>query len=253
VQAFGRSAVRQRSKSKCHAAQEIPASLEFLEQSKATLPEVVSERDLETLNEGLRFLFAGLRHASKLYQRSEGHGRAGARRALSAVWQFIALFDQPFAAALHVPILQLEVALRALDDNNVDPMLAPVPRRGRAKSTDKRAALKGHVVGTVIRLISAGVTQQQAYDQVATALVKFGVRPERGSRPITATTVRHWCDDVVADVSRRGVAAMIFHGMFTPEENERYAKQPTREKQRSLAFTSLKNFLQTFSPRQKPT
>jgi hypothetical protein len=230
------------------------ASIKFIDQAKGTLPEVVSERDLETLNAGLRFFFADLRHAFELYQRSEGHGRAGAVKALSAAWRFIALFSHPLADNLHVPILQLLDALAALDDNNIDPMLAPVPHRGRAKSTGRRATLKGQAAGTVIRLISAGMTPLQAYGQVAATLVKFGVRRERGSaRQITATTVRHWCDNVVADVGRHGVASMVCHDMFTPEENERFASLPTREKQRSFALTSLTDFLRAVFPQQKPT
>ena len=51
-------------------------------------------------------------------------------------------------------------------------------------------------------------------------LVKLGVRRERGPGPITARTVRHWCDEVAADVRRHGVAAIVYDDMFTDDERQ---------------------------------
>jgi hypothetical protein len=230
--------------------------LEFLERTEGALPEEISERDLETLNTALRFFFTDLHYAFELYREREGHGRAGAVKALGATWRFIAIFAQPLSDNLHVPILRLLDAPLALDDNHVEPMLRPVPHRGRAKSTQARAALKGQVAGTVMRLMQAGVPQLEACDQVAKALATHGIRPERSGQPTTATTVRHWCDDVEADIGRQGTAAMVFQDMFVEEERKRFAALPSCEAQRALALKSLAGFLgaafpQVGSPVQK--
>jgi hypothetical protein len=55
------------------------ASLDFVDKTRGTLPEVISEWDLEALNAGLRHLFADLRDASELY-RQGGKGRVPDRR-----------------------------------------------------------------------------------------------------------------------------------------------------------------------------
>ncbi len=143
------------------------ASIQFLDQAKGTLPEAISERDLETLNAGLRFFFTDLRAAFELFQGREGHDRASAIKALGAVWRFIALFAQPLAENLQVPILLLQDALVALNGNHVAPMLRPVSHRGRAKAADDWAALKGRVAGAVMYLMHADVPQHQACSQVA--------------------------------------------------------------------------------------
>src|SRR5262245_28544138 len=103
--------------------QPIERAIEFIDQNRVTLPEAVTERDLKMLNAALRHFFADLRHACELFQASEGHDRAGAIGALGAMWRLIALFEQPLAENLHVPILRLQDALMALDDNEVDLML----------------------------------------------------------------------------------------------------------------------------------
>jgi hypothetical protein len=203
------------------------------------------------LNAGLGFFFADLRRALELFQQSEGQGRDGAIKALGAMWRLIALFKEPFAENLHVPVLRLQDALLALVENNVSPMLRPVPRSGRASSTGARAALRGYAAGTVARLVQAEVPREQAHALVASALVKLGVGRERGPRPITATTVRHWCDDVSADVGRRGGAAVVYDGMFTDEERQRFSALPSDHARRSFALKSLAQWVATVLPGNK--
>jgi hypothetical protein len=224
------------------------ASIDFIDQVTGTLPETISERDLETLNAGLRFLFADLRAAYEMYQRHEGHDRDGVVKALAAFWRFVAMFAQPLSDNLHVPIVRLQDALQALDDNHVEPMLQPVSHRGRAKLPEAYAALRGQVAGAVMRLMQASVPQLQACAEVAEVLAVHGVRPQRGGQRITATTVRHWCDDVSGDVGRDGVAATVFDSMFTEKERERFADLPSRKKQRSFALESLARFLRAVFP-----
>jgi hypothetical protein len=218
---------------------------------KGTLPELITVGDLETLNEGLGFFFADLRRAWELFQQSEGHGRAGAIKALGAMWRLMALFKQPSADNLFVPILLLQDALWALDKNTVSPMLEPIRRGGRGGSTGVRAGLRGHAAGTFKRLVEAAVPRPQARDEVASALVKLGVRPERGSGEITATTVRHRCDEVDADVSRRGDAAIIYDGMFTDEERQRFSALPSDHARRSFALKSLAQWVAAVLPGNK--
>jgi hypothetical protein len=226
----------------------------FLDRMKGTLPELITVGDLETLNAGLRFFFTDLRRAWELFQQSEGHGRAGAVKALGAMWRLIALFKQPFDESLYVPILRVQDALRALDGNTVSPMLRRVRRSGRAGSTSVRAALRGYAAGTVERLVQAEVPLPQARAQVASALVKLGARPERGSKQVTATTVRHWCDEVAADVGRHGDAAIVYHSMFTDDERGRFSRQPSDQARRSLALKSLAQWVMAVLPElQKPS
>jgi hypothetical protein len=234
---------------------QIDSAVEFLDQNTASLPEALTARDLETLNAALRFFFADLRHAWKLFQESkEGQGRAGAIWALGAMWRLIALFQQPFADNLHVPILRLQDALRALNDNEVEPMLKPLPRRGRAQSTGSRAALRGCTAGAVARLMQAGVTKPEACAQVAKVLTVLGVRPERGRGQITATTVRHWCDAVAADVGRRSDAAIVYDSMFTVDEHNKFLGLSSDRDRRSFAIKSLEGFVRAVFPQgQKPT
>src|SRR5262245_45382244 len=77
---------------------------EFLDQNKGTLPEQITAADLEKLNVGLGFFFSYLRGASEVFYQSEDGGRHGAIIALAAAWRFIALFKQPFAENLFLPI-----------------------------------------------------------------------------------------------------------------------------------------------------
>jgi hypothetical protein len=108
---------------------------EFLDRTKGTLPEQIAAADLEKLNTGLSFFFSYLRGPSEKFHRSEDEGRHGAIIALDAAWRFIALFKQPYAENLHLPILHLQDALRKLAEGSGPPMLLKSVRRpGRGKS-----------------------------------------------------------------------------------------------------------------------
>ena len=202
---------------------ESPAKLEFLRRMAGTLPETIVARDLEILNSGLHLLFADLRRAHRYFRDGEGNGRGGASTALGAVYRFIMLFEKPLAEGLQLPILDLQQALAALEENNVLPVFKPVRHRGRAKSSDVREALKGYVAGTVQRLLQTGINSDAAHRRVAEELERRGVRPERGAGDVTATTVRHWCDEVDTDVGRHGTAAVVYDSMFTVSERERFS------------------------------
>jgi hypothetical protein len=137
--------------------------------------------------------------------------------------------------------------LRASTYNNVAPMLKPTARRGRSGSSDTRAAVMGAAAGAVRRLQKVGIGREDAHTRLARQLTKIGLRPERGSGPVTARTVRGWCNKVEEDVARTGVAATVHDSMFTAEENERFAAIP---KDRALAFAlkSLTQYVQVHCP-----
>src|SRR5262249_21866420 len=89
--------------------------VKFADRNKGTLPESITEVDLETLNTALRFLFARLREARRQFESEGDDGRAGAFTALAATWMFITLFKEPFAEDLQVPVLHLQQALALLE------------------------------------------------------------------------------------------------------------------------------------------
>src|SRR5262245_18481059 len=109
-----------------------PSHVEFECQNRASLPEVINEANLRTLNEGLRFLFARLREARRQFESEGDDGRLGAFTALAATWMFINLFKEPFAEDLQVPILHLQQALALLENNVVLPIFK--------KTTQKRGS-----------------------------------------------------------------------------------------------------------------
>jgi hypothetical protein len=220
---------------------------------QATLPEQITAADLETLNEGLRFFFSKLRLASGLFRQSGEDHRHAAIVALDAAWRLVALFRQPHAELLFRPILDLQAALRNLDEGGVPPMLKPVrrPRGGRAPSTDTRAALWGYAAGTVRRLVEYGISpEKDARELVAEKLVKLGVRAERGAKPITERTVRDWCEKVDEDVGRYGAAATVYDTMFTDEERQKFSGLQSDQARQAHALNSLVDFAGIFSERR---
>jgi hypothetical protein len=234
------------------AAENVPgeqSNLAFALHRRGTLPEAIRSKDLEVLNAGLRLFFADLRGARRHFGNNQRHGSI---EALGALIRFIALFEAPFADLLHVPVLVLHEALFGLDENIVRPLLEPVKKPGRSRSSMAHEALKGHVAGTVQRLFQTGKSTADAYGLVAEELDKLGLKPERGSGALTATTVRHWCDEVAADMSRTGGAADVYDRMFTVDEVEKFKTLP-RDQARRFALESLVAFVrEVFGARKNP-
>jgi hypothetical protein len=222
--------------------------LEFVQRVQGTLPEVLTEKDLDTLNSGLKNLFALLREARHQFDHEGDNGRCGAFTALAACWMFVVLFRGPRAETLEVPIVRLQDALVGLENNLVSPIVKPHPRRGRAPSSYAQLTLRGYVAGTVKRLVGTGLDLQGAYKLVAKRLDQLGVRPERGSGRVTATTVRNWCDEVSSDVGRHGAAAQAFDSMFArPEEQQRFSELPSPQA-RGYALDTLRGWVQAIFP-----
>jgi hypothetical protein len=80
-------------------------------------------------------------------------------------------------------------------------------------------------------------------------LAKLGITPERGSGAITANTVRHWCEEVASDVSRRGTAALKYDSMFLPEENEKFQALSASDARR-FCLASLRHYVEQIFPKK---
>src|SRR5207237_583597 len=116
----------------------------------------------------------------------------GRRRRPASRVDFLMRFERVLAETLHGPLLNLNGALLALNQNNVEPLLKPTVAQagGRAPDSPAREQLIGFTAGAVGRLQWTGMPRAAAHKVVADILNKLGVRPGRGSGPITARTVR---------------------------------------------------------------
>jgi hypothetical protein len=104
-----------------------------------------------------------------------------------------------------------------------------------------------------MRLLQTGLDRQEAHKRVANLLTKLGVRPARGSGPVTATTVRTWCDDIASDVGQHGTAAIVYTDMFDLAEQERFLALP-KDQAKRFALKSLAAWVQSLFPElRKPT
>jgi hypothetical protein len=222
--------------------------LEFLDRAKGTLPEVITEANLDTLNTALSFFFALLRLARRQFDEKGDASRAAAFTALGAYWMFVAVFKQPLAESLQVPILRLLDAVAALENGTVSPLVTPIRHRGRTRSSNAHATLRGHAAGTVKRLVDKGTSRSEAHRRVAKVLANLGVRPERGSGAVTPSTVKNWCNEVSVDVGRHGVAAQMYDSMYArAEEQQRYAAMSKDDAQR-FALDAMASWVQAVFP-----
>jgi hypothetical protein len=226
---------------------EVGDNLKFALRKKGSLPETLAPGDLKTLNSGLRFLLADLRAAGSEFGENRRHGSV---MALGALMRFIILFKPSAAERLDLPILVLRGALLDLDEKIVDPLLRPVRGLGPPPSSMARQALKGHVAAAVQRLFQAGMSTSDAHRLVAKELKKLGLRPERGSGDLTATTVRHWCDEVVTD--RTKAAAEVYDRMFTEDEVNWFNALDSDQTRKKLALASLAAFVRAVIGAKNP-
>jgi hypothetical protein len=156
-----------------------------------SLPEKIAPSDIEALNHALAAFFRELRFARTLPP-GETHGRLGAVVALRAVWSFLVRFESALAETLHWPLLSLHGALLALNENNVEPILKPAKRTGRATSSPRRYALIGMAVGAAQLVELTGLSAAKANKLIARKLTELGVKPTRGTNDVTAHTLRRW-------------------------------------------------------------
>ena len=165
----GRRVAAERGAQSVTRSADVRPHLEFLEQFQGSLPEIITESDLETLNLGLGHLFVWLREARQQYNEDQDGGRIAAYTTLGALMQFIMLFNLPLAEYLHRPILKLLDALVALDQNNVLPILKPVARSGRSASNPAHAVPRANRAPTPLRALARARSGGPArYDRPAT-------------------------------------------------------------------------------------
>jgi hypothetical protein len=167
-----------------------------------------SSEHIIALNAAFNFLYGGLRDARKQFETGDNGGREGAIHAVEILLKFLSRFQPVLDEGLNAPLISLFNALLSLDDGTVEPLLKPVPARGRSRASAIRDSLKGAAAFTVMRLRAAGQRAPDAYRDVARVCHDAGVKAARGQYPkITRRTVRGWCAEVAADVGRRGEAA----------------------------------------------
>jgi hypothetical protein len=94
--------------------------------------------------------------------------------------------------------MSLHGALLALNENNVEPILQPTKRTGRATSSPRRYALIGFAVGAAQQLQWIGLSPSDANKAVARKLTTLGIKPTRGNDGITAGTLRRWREQLNA-------------------------------------------------------
>ena len=176
----------------------------------------IGAAQLAALEAAFNELYAGLERATLQFAEDEHPGRTGVIAALKTVLQFLQKSSAVSSYGLTTPLDRLYSDLRALDDGNVSPLLAPKSRSGRARVSGFYEGLKAIAVFTVERLTSASTSRTDARKMVARKLNQLGVLPARkgsanASGKITERTLRDWQEDIAADTK----AAQTFHEMQT--------------------------------------
>jgi len=190
----------------------VPRSKHKRHRNVATGP---SAEDLAALRGAFNGLYKGLIEAKQLFDSGRNEGREGAIHAVESVLKFLEGLTPIRCYGLHAPLVELFNALMNLDDGEVRSILKKAPRTGRGRASAVRESIKGAVAFTVYALHATGLPVPAAHKLVASALKKQGVTTERGrDQGVTARTVRGWCEDVAADVSRRGAAAQTYLGLI---------------------------------------
>ena len=146
------------------------------------------------------------------------------------------------SSALHTPLIVLFNALMSLDDGRVLPVLKPAKKTGRPRASAFRKSSIGAAAFTVKRLTETGMQAPAARSAVARTLRAVGVKPARGrAGAITERTVLGWCEEVSADVGRRGEAAQTYDLLMADTTtNELPARQMRKVLLDRLAATAKK-------------
>jgi hypothetical protein len=116
-------------------------------------------------------------------------------------------FEPVLEERLHVPLMSLNSALLALNENNIEAILKPTKRTGRATSSPRRYVLMGIAVGTAQRLEWTGLSSARANKAVAAKLTGLGIKPTRGKNGVTADTLRRWREQI--NVTRPLVRSLL--------------------------------------------
>ncbi|MDE2561248.1 MAG: hypothetical protein KGL48_03280 [Sphingomonadales bacterium] len=139
-------------------------------------------------------LCAELFEANLLLHQGEAGGREGALKALCSVITFFRHVPQIGDTGLLVPLHLLADAVLALDNGHTRPMLRKRKLPHRAKANTIHNSMIALAAFSVTALTKRGMSTQEATKAVAECMNKGGANKQRGSRHITAVTVRHWCE-----------------------------------------------------------
>jgi hypothetical protein len=181
-----------------------------------SLPETIGYNDLDCLNQNLETLFEG--SVARSLPAGDTRGRLSAVVALGTVCTFLMSFRLELAEGLHVPLLNLHGALLALDENNIEPILKPVKRTGRAVSSPQRSNLIGIAIGSARRLEWTDMGPAAANRAIAAKLTALGVKPTRGRRGITDRTVRGWRERAEATEPLLRALPRLLGQVISPED-----------------------------------
>jgi hypothetical protein len=188
----------------------------------------------------LRVLIERLRDAKQRSHSGGDAGRDGAVQALDAVTDFLVQFRTVYDENLQTPLALLISALLALDDNVIAAILKPRPRRGRAPDTMTQQAMKAAAAFVVRSLQDCELDRTAACEWVAKQLRALGMKPSRGSKGITARTVRQWCDAIRRDVRKRHLARWVFDGLDADIQFRQIRLLPLNQARRVL-FSFLRH------------
>lgn len=138
-------------------------------------------------------LGADLNVAVSVYDAPETQ-RLGAIHALGAVTDFITEFKDFEAARLHLPLLDLRMALLDAENGVSDPLLEKAKSTaGRPRASSQRQTLRAYASVAMDLFMRAGFDQNKAAAEVARSLRSYGFKREgRGDKEITGTTVKNW-------------------------------------------------------------
>jgi hypothetical protein len=173
-----------------------------------------SKQQLAAIEDAFNALYAGLVEAKRLFEEGSNGGREGAIHAIESVLKFLECSTAVQSYGLHAPLVALFDAMMNLDNGVVRPILQRVPHSGRSRASAVRESIKGAIAFTVDRLCTTGLPVTSARKLVARTLKEVVLTAERGRHPtVTERTIRGWCEDVAADVSRKGEAAQVFDSL----------------------------------------
>lgn len=120
--------------------------------------------------------------------------RLGAMGALWAVTNFITEFKDFEAARLHVPLLDLQMALSDAAKGVSDPILEKAKSTvGRDRASSQRQMLRACASIAMDLFMRGGFDLNKAAAEVARSLGSASFKRQgRGDKAITATTVKNW-------------------------------------------------------------
>jgi hypothetical protein len=140
----------------------------------------------------LNSFYESMTDANLQFRNGKDGGRAGVIKALDMAIAFLCLFEPLQEDGLLDPLVNLDNALRALDHNNVQPLLVPRRRHSRSPASEFRIIIQSLSIYVSDSLIALGVPQREACKRVAKVLEKKGIKSNGSSGSVSERTIRGW-------------------------------------------------------------